>query len=162
MCRKEKGTYFSPRHVGVKPNGLNPLTYANIWTEIERSSIINGCELWVLNSTNLRKIRRVQQYVAKSIQSLLSSTPEPCINPLDQSSHATGCLLNMYSTGVVQPTANVDQAVEIESVHLLKFEAYWTEGFYNTLSSEVVTFVTTKIPECNSGTAPIHEMHESF
>ena len=34
MCKKGKGTYFSLTHVGVKPNGLNPLTSANIWNKI--------------------------------------------------------------------------------------------------------------------------------
>ena len=70
MCRKEKGTYFCLTNVGVKPNGLNPLTSANIWTKIGLPSFIYGCELWILNSTNLCEIERVQKYVAKSTQSL--------------------------------------------------------------------------------------------
>ena len=57
-------------HSAVKPNGLNPLTSANIWNKIGLPSFIYGCELWTLNSTNLCEIERVQKYVAKSIQSL--------------------------------------------------------------------------------------------
>lgn len=67
-----------------------------------------------------------------------------CINPMDPDTHVTGSLLNIWSGQLAQPNVNVDRALDIGREQLIRFERLWPEGFYNSLSNEVVTFATKK------------------
>ena len=67
-----------------------------------------------------------------------------CINPMDPDTHVTGSLLNIWSGQVAQPNVNVDRALDIGAQQMIQFERSWPEGFYTSLSKEVVTFNTKK------------------
>lgn len=74
----------------------------------------------------------------------LRATLESYIDPLDPGTHAGGCLLNISTGQLAQPNVNVDRALEIGADQLKQFEASWPEGFYTSLTKQVVTFGVKK------------------
>ena len=62
------------------------------------------------------------------------------IDPMDPVTHAAGCLINISNGQIAQPNVNIDRALEVGREQLKQFEASWPDGFYNTLSKQVVTF----------------------
>ena len=76
-------------------------------------------------------------------QSLLAAL-ESRIDSMDPVTHAAGCLINISIGQIAQPNFNVDRALEIGREQLKQFEASWPDGFYNTLSKQVVTFAERK------------------
>ena len=57
----------------------------------------------------------------------------------------TGSLLNIWSGQVVQPNFNVDRALDIGVEQMIQFQsAREPDGFYTSLTKEVVTFNTKK------------------
>ena len=74
----------------------------------------------------------------------LRAALESRIDPMDPVTHAAGCLINISNGQIAQPNVNVDRALEIGREQLKQFEASWPDGFYNTLSKQVVTFVERK------------------
>ena len=69
---------------------------------------------------------------------------ESRIDPMDPVTHAAGCLINISNGQIAQPNFNVDRALEIGREQLKQFEASWPDGYYNTLSKQVVTFAERK------------------
>ena len=69
---------------------------------------------------------------------------ESRIDPMDPVTHVAGCLLNISNGQIAQPNVNADKALEVGSEQLMQFEASWPEGFYNTLSKQVVAFTEKK------------------
>lgn len=67
-----------------------------------------------------------------------------CLHPMDPDTHVTGSLLNIWSGQVAQSNVNVDRALDIGIEQMIQFERSWPEGFYTSLSMEVVTFNTKK------------------
>ena len=59
---------------------------------------------------------------------------------MDPVTHTTGCLINISNGQIAQPNVNIDRALEVGREQLKQFEASWPDGFYNTLSKQVVTF----------------------
>ena len=59
---------------------------------------------------------------------------------MDPVTHAAGCLLNISNGQIAQPNVNIDRALEVCREQLKQFEASWPDGFYNTLSKQVVAF----------------------
>ena len=74
----------------------------------------------------------------------LRAALESSIDPMDPVTHAAGCLINISNGQIAQPNVNVDRALEIGREQLKQFEASWPDGFYNTLSKQVVTFAERK------------------
>ena len=74
----------------------------------------------------------------------LSRTLLSCINPMDPDTHVTGSVLNIWSGQVEQPNVNVGRALDTGAEQMMQFERSWPEGFYTSLSNEVVTFFTKK------------------
>ena len=74
----------------------------------------------------------------------LRTALESHIDPMNPVTHVEGSLLNMPSGQLTQPNVNVDKALDIGTRQLTQFEASWPEGFYNSLSKQVVTFSTKK------------------
>ena len=63
---------------------------------------------------------------------------------MDRVTHAAGCLINISNGQIAQPNVNIDRALEVCREQLKQFEASWPDGFYNTLSKQVVTFAERK------------------
>ena len=63
---------------------------------------------------------------------------------MDPVTHAAGCLINILNGQIAQPNVNIDRALEVCREQLKQFEASWPDGFYNTLSKQVVTFAERK------------------
>ena len=74
----------------------------------------------------------------------LRTAQESRIDPMNPVTHVAGSLLNISSGQLAQPNVNVDKALDIGTRQLTQFEASWPEGFYNSLSKQVVTFSTKK------------------
>ena len=74
----------------------------------------------------------------------LRAALESRIYPMDPVTHAAGCLINIPNGQIAQPNVNVDRALEVGREQLKQFEASWPDGFYNTLSKQVVTFAERK------------------
>ena len=57
-------------------------------------------------------------------------------------------MINISNGQIAQPNVNIDKALEVCREQLKQFEASWPDGFYNTLSKQVVTFAerTKRLP----------------
>ena len=53
-------------------------------------------------------------------------------------------MINISNGKIAQPNVNVDSALAVGREQLKQFEASWPDGFCNTLSKQVVTFVERK------------------
>ena len=68
-CRRGKGSFMSLAGVGVRPNGLNPLTSSNLLKLIVYPRSLYGCELWNhLTENQLLQLERMQRFCIKLIQ----------------------------------------------------------------------------------------------
>ena len=74
----------------------------------------------------------------------LRAALESRIDPMDPVTHAAGCLINISNDQIAQPNFNADRALEIGREQMKQFEASYPDGFYNTLSKQVVTFAERK------------------
>ena len=74
----------------------------------------------------------------------LRTALESRLDPMNPVTNVAGSLLNISSGQLTQPNVNVDKALDIGTRQLTQFEASWPEGFYNSLSKQVVTFSTKK------------------
>ena len=88
---------------------------------------------------SLSRIKR-DGYDRESLRKTLLSS----ISPMAPDTHGTEALLNIHSGQEAQPNVNVDRAFDIGTAQLVHFEKSWPEGFYNSLSKEVVTFASKK------------------
>ena len=67
-----------------------------------------------------------------------------CIDPLEPKTHSEGRLVNICTGRIAPEDVNVWNAVAIGASQLAEFERSWPEGFYKTISKQVVTFATKK------------------
>lgn len=69
MCNKGKSQIGAMSGVGVRGDGLNPLTSAHIWEKVTLPSILYGAELWNnLTKGEIDELEKVQKFAAKRIQ----------------------------------------------------------------------------------------------
>ena len=73
------------------------------------------------------------------------------VDPMDPVTHVAGCFLNISSGQLAQPNVNVDRAMERGAEQLIQFEASWPEGFYSSLSKQVITFAEKKKTSLSRG-----------
>ncbi len=69
----------------------------------------------------------------------MRDTLDLCIDPMDDTSHSDGKLLNIARGQSASPEVNVDTAVSIGQRAMLQFTNGWPNSFYDSLSKLVVT-----------------------
>ena len=69
----------------------------------------------------------------RSLQAALESR----VDPMNPSTHKSGCLLNISNGPIAQPNVNVDRALEIGQEQLAQFEASWPKGFYEPITKRL-------------------------
>ncbi|KAG1669737.1 hypothetical protein GQR58_017266 [Nymphon striatum] len=74
----------------------------------------------------------------------LRNTLEVCINPLDDTTHPGGVLMNIVTGQTAHPDVNADNAVSLGQRAMRNFKAGWPGSFYDPLGKLVVAMDVKK------------------
>ena len=69
----------------------------------------------------------------------IRDTLDLCIDPMDDTSHPDGKLLNIVTGQTASPEVNVDNALSLGQTAILEFTNGWPKSFYDSISKLVVT-----------------------